>query len=215
MPVERRSGHAQAAAGRCRASPAERVPRRPSWLAPVVVGRRQGNPQDLGEFFLDLDDRFGLAELGRQPLGSRVGAARSRRSRGRRGWPSARDAWGSGRPASLRRAVAARWSGATSTGPRGAAGRRAGRARSQRSASRRMRSLYSAVNRRRTGFSGTAGSGIGFPLPAAGPPGPVAAAVAGGTPVGLRPPSVPPATASSIPNILAFSILLLPPCPLL
>ena len=42
----------------------------------------------------------------------------------------------------------------------------------QRSASRRMRSLYSAVNRRRTGFSGTAGSGIGFPLPAAGAPGP-------------------------------------------
>ena len=43
----------------------------------------------------------------------------------------------------------------------------------------------------------------------------VPAAVAGGTPVGLRPPSVLPATAPSVPNILAFSIFPLPPCPLL
>src|SRR3972149_2439405 len=49
--------------------PAGKVLRRPSWRAPAVVGRRQGNPQDLREFFLDLDDRLGLAELGRQPLG--------------------------------------------------------------------------------------------------------------------------------------------------
>ena len=33
-------------------------------------------------------------------------------------------------------------------------------------------------------------------------------------PVGLRPPSVPPTTACSVPNILVLSILL-PPCPLL
>src|SRR3990170_737654 len=52
---------------RCR--PAEKVPRWPSWLAPAALGRRQGNPQDLGEFFLNLDDRLGLAELGCQPLG--------------------------------------------------------------------------------------------------------------------------------------------------
>lgn len=37
--------------------------------------------------------------------------------------------------------------------------------------------MYSAVNRRRTGFSETAGSGIGVPLPTPGPPGPAAAAV--------------------------------------
>ena len=37
----------------------------------------------------------------------------------------------------------------------------------QRSASRRMRSWYWAVNRRRTGLSGTAGSAIGRPLAAA------------------------------------------------
>ena len=49
--------------------PAERVLRWPSWHPLVAVGRRQGNPQDFGEFFLDLDDRLGLAEFGRQPLG--------------------------------------------------------------------------------------------------------------------------------------------------
>src|ERR1017187_942253 len=48
--------------------PVEQVPRWPSWHAPVAVGRRQGNPQDLREFFLNLDDRFGLTEFGRQPL---------------------------------------------------------------------------------------------------------------------------------------------------
>src|SRR3990170_3482362 len=47
--------------------PAEQVLRWPSWRAPVVVGRRQGNLQDLREFFLDLDDCLGLAELFRQP----------------------------------------------------------------------------------------------------------------------------------------------------
>ena len=56
--------------------------------------------------------------------------------------------------------------------------------------------MYSAVNRRRTGVSATAGSGIGFPLPAAGIPWAAAAVVVGGTPVGLRPPSVPPAAAA-------------------
>src|SRR5271157_928346 len=48
--------------------PAVRVPRWPSWHPLVAVGWRQGNPQDLGEFFLNLDDRLGLAELFRQPL---------------------------------------------------------------------------------------------------------------------------------------------------
>src|SRR3989304_3653600 len=49
--------------------PAGKVLRRPSWRAPAVVGRREGNPQDLREFFLDLDDRLGRGEFGRQPLG--------------------------------------------------------------------------------------------------------------------------------------------------
>ena len=40
-----------------------------------------------------------------------------------------------------------------------------------------------------------------------------AAVFVGGTPIGRRPPSVPPATAFSIPNILAFSTSPLPPCP--
>src|SRR5665647_2580587 len=84
----------------------------------------------------------------------------------------------------------------------------------ERSASWRMRSLYSTRNRRRTGFSETAGSDISLPLPAAVPPVAVTAGVVGGTPVGLRPPFVPPTTPSSAPNILAFSIVL-PPYPLL
>src|SRR5579872_3742510 len=72
-----------------------------------------------------------------------------------------------------------------------------------------MRSLYSAVKRRRSGRSGTAGSGI--PRPRAGPPASEPAAVAGVTSVGLRPPSVTPATACSLINILAFSIAQTPP----
>ena len=38
-------------------------------LAPAVVVRRQGNPQDLREFFLDVHDHLGLAELLRQSSG--------------------------------------------------------------------------------------------------------------------------------------------------
>ena len=49
-----------------------------------------------------------------------------------------------------------------------------------RKATDRLNFVVEGVNRRRTGFSGTAGSGIGFPLPATGPPGPVAAAVGSG-----------------------------------
>src|SRR3990172_8566623 len=67
--ADRASPGARAAIDRPRpCSPAAEVPRRPSWHAPVVLGRRQGNPQDLREFFLDLDDCLSLAELARQPL---------------------------------------------------------------------------------------------------------------------------------------------------
>ena len=73
-----------------------------------------------------------------------------------------------------------------------------------------MRALYSASNRRRRGFSGTAGSGRCRPLPllARGPLPPAlsAAAVVGGIPVGPGAPSIPPTTASGVPNISWFSI---------
>ena len=45
----------------------ERILRWPSWYPLLAVGQ-QGNPQDLGECVWNPDDRFGLMELGRQPL---------------------------------------------------------------------------------------------------------------------------------------------------
>ena len=147
-PVERRAGQPQGLTQRGGAVLRGAVPRWPSWLAPAAAGRAART-----ESFLDLDDRLGPLSA---PRSSRPAAARSRRSqsRGRRGSPSAHDAWASGRPASPSRCCrqvvrcdeyrpSRRSSAPTAPGLAHA------------SASRRMRSLYSAVNRRRTGFSAT------------------------------------------------------------
>src|SRR5439155_3458665 len=69
--------------------------------------------------------------------------------------------------------------------------------RVQRSASRTIRRLYSAVNRRRSAFATTSTSGLSAPGAA-----PAVGAPAGKTPVALRAPSVSPAL--SITSPLAF-----------
>ena len=155
---------------------AKRVLRRRSWLAPVALGRRQGNPQDLREFFLDLDDHLGLAELGRQPpgfsqeplvLGDQGGVGIGLSPTTFRAQAGQRPLVALVPPRAEQRRVQALASQQAPSWPGPV----------ERSASWSMRSLYSAVNRRRTGLSKTAGSGIGLPSPAAGPPG--AAATAG------------------------------------
>jgi hypothetical protein len=151
---------------------------------------------------LNLDDRFGLAELGRQPLILPPQSWFSA-SNGASGLGLARDVGSQPRQRPPRRVVAARWSGATSTAPRDAKAAeltRLGRA----SASRRRMQLVLALKRRRT--ASPARPGLDRCSVASGsPPG---AASPGGGRNSSRLALLRSATTPLPSNILVFSILL-------
>ena len=151
------------------------------------------DPQQQGDFFLDLDDGLGLDQALAQPLVLSLQLDDP--------LPLGIDWLGltaalNAAPAPARahrsRAGVARWSDARNTGPRGAAGRRSPRACSGPPVSKTS-NLYLAVKRRRVAFSTTSGSGA---VPASAP------ALEEDIPVALRAPSV---SSSSAEFLICFT----------